>query len=57
MSDTPLLEVEHLEVLFGVRRGLLGRAVEHVHAVDDVTVALSEGACATTGNSSFVVIA
>jgi oligopeptide/dipeptide ABC transporter ATP-binding protein len=38
-----MLEVEHLEVLFPVRRGLLGRAVEQVHAVDDVTVALSEG--------------
>jgi oligopeptide/dipeptide ABC transporter ATP-binding protein len=39
----PLLEVEHVRVLFGVRRGLLGRALEHVHAVDDVTLTLSEG--------------
>jgi oligopeptide/dipeptide ABC transporter ATP-binding protein len=39
----PLIEAEHLKVLFPVRRGLLGRAIEHVHAVDDVTLALGEG--------------
>jgi oligopeptide/dipeptide ABC transporter ATP-binding protein len=38
-----LLEVEHLKVLFPVRRGLLGRTREHVHAVDDVTLSLAEG--------------
>jgi oligopeptide/dipeptide ABC transporter ATP-binding protein len=44
VSTAPLLlEAEHLEVLFPIRRGLLGRAVEHVHAVDDVTIALREG--------------
>jgi peptide/nickel transport system ATP-binding protein len=39
----PLLEADHLQVLFPVRRGLLGRATEQVHAVDDVTLALREG--------------
>jgi oligopeptide/dipeptide ABC transporter ATP-binding protein len=39
----PLLEVKHLKVLFAVRRGLLGRSPEEVHAVDDVTLTLSEG--------------
>jgi oligopeptide/dipeptide ABC transporter ATP-binding protein len=38
-----LLEVEHLQVLFPVRRGVLGRAREHVHAVDDVSLHLAEG--------------
>jgi oligopeptide/dipeptide ABC transporter ATP-binding protein len=38
-----LLEVEHLKVFFPVRRGVLGRAREHVHAVDDVSLHLAEG--------------
>jgi oligopeptide/dipeptide ABC transporter ATP-binding protein len=38
-----LLEADHLQVLFPVRRGLLGRSTEQVHAVDDVTLALREG--------------
>ena len=39
----PLLEIEHLKVLFPVRAGLLGRTRAHVHAVDDVTLSLAEG--------------
>jgi len=39
----PLLDVQHLQVLFPVRRGLLRRSVEYVHAVDDVTLVLNEG--------------
>jgi peptide/nickel transport system ATP-binding protein len=40
----PVLEVEHLKLLFPVKRGvLLERAVEHVHAVNDVTFSLPEG--------------
>jgi oligopeptide/dipeptide ABC transporter ATP-binding protein len=38
-----LLEIDHLRVLFPVRGGLLGRTHAHVHAVDDVTLQLSEG--------------
>jgi oligopeptide/dipeptide ABC transporter ATP-binding protein len=41
--DVPLLEAEHLRVLFPVRAGVLGRTREHVHAVDDVTLWLDEG--------------
>ncbi len=41
---TPLLEVEHLQVLFPIRRGLaVSRRAGHVHAVDDVTFRLGEG--------------
>ena len=40
----PLLDVEHLRVLFPVKSGaVVTRTVAHVHAVDDVTFALQEG--------------
>jgi peptide/nickel transport system ATP-binding protein len=40
----PLLDVEHLRVLFPVKSGaVVARTVGHVHAVDDVTFALQEG--------------
>ncbi|MDX6717905.1 MAG: peptide/nickel transport system ATP-binding protein [Solirubrobacteraceae bacterium] len=40
----PLLEVEHLEVRFPVRSGVLvQRTVASVHAVDDVSLSLGEG--------------
>jgi len=40
----PLLEVEHLRVLFPVKSGtVVARTVGHVHAVDDVSFALHEG--------------
>jgi oligopeptide/dipeptide ABC transporter ATP-binding protein len=43
-DDGPLLEVDHLEVLFPVHsRSLFGGTVAHVHAVDDVTLRLAEG--------------
>src|ERR1700755_1243326 len=39
-----LLDVEHLEVHFPVRSGVLvSRTVGHVHAVDDVSFTLQEG--------------
>ncbi len=42
MSDTPLLEADHLEVLFPVRsRKLLAGVSAYVHAVDDVTLSLT----------------
>jgi oligopeptide/dipeptide ABC transporter ATP-binding protein len=43
-SGKPLLEVEHLRVLFPIKSGLLiDRQVGQVHAVDDVTLTLHEG--------------
>ena len=42
---TPLLEVEHLKLHFPIKGGIvLDREVARVHAVDDVTFALEEGA-------------
>jgi oligopeptide/dipeptide ABC transporter ATP-binding protein len=39
-----LLEVEHVQVLFPIKSGVIvSRAVGHVHAVDDVSFALHEG--------------
>jgi oligopeptide/dipeptide ABC transporter ATP-binding protein len=43
-AGPPLLEVEHLEVRFPVRSGMLvARTVASVHAVDDVSFSLGEG--------------
>jgi oligopeptide/dipeptide ABC transporter ATP-binding protein len=43
-NGTPLLEVEHLQVLFPVKSGaVIARTVGHVHAVDDVSFELREG--------------
>jgi len=39
----PLLEVQHVKKYFPIRKGLLGREVAQVHAVDDVTFAVSQG--------------
>jgi peptide/nickel transport system ATP-binding protein len=43
-APTPLLAVEHLRIYFPVSSSrLLARSTGHVHAVDDVTLTLSEG--------------
>jgi peptide/nickel transport system ATP-binding protein len=43
-NGAPLLEVEHLRVLFPVKSGaVIARTVGHVHAVDDVSFELREG--------------
>jgi len=43
-DGSPLLEVEHLRVLFPVKAGaVVARTVGHVHAVDDVSFELREG--------------
>jgi glyoxylase-like metal-dependent hydrolase (beta-lactamase superfamily II) len=43
-AGTPLLEVEHIKLHFPIKKGLLiDREVARVHAVDDVTFALTEG--------------
>jgi oligopeptide/dipeptide ABC transporter ATP-binding protein len=43
-GSAPVLEVEHLKQYFPVKRGILvERAVDYVHAVNDVTFSLNEG--------------
>jgi oligopeptide/dipeptide ABC transporter ATP-binding protein len=43
-GQQPLLEVEHAQLYFPVRAGILiGRTLGHVHAVDDVSLRLQEG--------------
>jgi oligopeptide/dipeptide ABC transporter ATP-binding protein len=43
-ADAPLVEAEHLELYFPVKKGtLLDRTVGYVHAVDDVCFSLREG--------------
>jgi peptide/nickel transport system ATP-binding protein len=39
----PLVAVEALKKYFSVRKGVLGREIARVHAVDDVTLSVSEG--------------
>jgi len=39
----PLVEVRHVKKYFPIRKGVLGREVARVHAVDDVTFGVSEG--------------
>lgn len=40
---TPLLEVKNLKTYFPVKKGLLGREVARVHAVDDISFTLNAG--------------
>ena len=43
-SGTALMEVDHLQMLFPVKSGLvIDRTVGHVHAVDDVSFTIREG--------------
>jgi oligopeptide/dipeptide ABC transporter ATP-binding protein len=43
-NAAPLVEVEHLKVFFTIKSGLfIDREVAHVHAVNDVSLAVSEG--------------
>jgi oligopeptide/dipeptide ABC transporter ATP-binding protein len=43
-NGTPLLDIEHLRVLFPIKSGLIiDRQVGQVHAVDDVSLSLREG--------------
>ncbi len=43
-SDKPLLEAEHLQLYFPVKKGIVvDRTIGHVHAVDDCSIALREG--------------
>ena len=38
-----LVEVRSLKKYFPIRKGVLAREVERVHAVDDVTLSVAEG--------------
>jgi len=43
-NGLPLMEAEHLRVLFPIKQGIVvDRTVGHVHAVDDVSFTLNEG--------------
>ena len=43
-GPSPMLEIEHAQLYFRVRAGVLvDRTVAHVHAVDDVSLQLQEG--------------
>ena len=42
-GGAPLLEVESLKKYFPINKGVLGREVARVHAVDDVTFSVHEG--------------
>jgi oligopeptide/dipeptide ABC transporter ATP-binding protein len=43
-ADAPLLEAEHLQLYFPIKHGvLLDRTIGNVHAVDDVSLRLTEG--------------
>ena len=42
-DEIPLLEVRNLKVHFPIRKGLLGRVVDHVRAVDDVSFDVYRG--------------
>jgi oligopeptide/dipeptide ABC transporter ATP-binding protein len=43
-GSAPLLEVEHLQVHFPIKRGVMvDRTIGHVHAVDDVSLRVEEG--------------
>ena len=42
-NGTPLVEVVHVKKYFPIRKGVLAREVARVHAVDDVSFAVTEG--------------
>jgi oligopeptide/dipeptide ABC transporter ATP-binding protein len=42
-GGAPLVEVQNVKKYFPIRKGVLGREVARVHAVDDVTFAVQEG--------------
>jgi oligopeptide transport system ATP-binding protein len=41
--NKPLVDVQHLQKYFPVRRGILARTVAHVKAVDDISFQIGEG--------------
>lgn len=43
MSNQPLLEVKNLKQYFPIKGGILGRTVNHVKAVDDISFEVFEG--------------
>lgn len=47
MTENTLIDVQDLEVLFPIRKGILQRTVGHIHAVDQVSFTI--GRCETLG--------
>ena len=43
MTTKPLLKVEGLKKYFPIKKGILGKTVGHVKAVDDVSFYVNEG--------------
>lgn len=43
MTETNLLEIQNLEVLFPIKKGILHRTVGHVHAVDRISFTIKKG--------------
>jgi oligopeptide/dipeptide ABC transporter ATP-binding protein len=43
MSDTNLIEVQHLKKFFPIKRGLFSKTIGHVKAVDDVSFTIRRG--------------
>src|SRR6186997_330547 len=43
MSDTNLIEVQHLKKYFPIKRGLFSKTIGHVKAVDDVSFTIRRG--------------
>jgi oligopeptide/dipeptide ABC transporter ATP-binding protein len=42
-DDRPLIETVGLEKLFPIKKGVMGRVVDHVHAVDGVSLSIKKG--------------
>ncbi len=42
-SSKPLMQCDHLKVYFPIKKGLLQRTVDHVKAVDDISITIPEG--------------
>lgn len=42
-ADSPLLAIRHLNVWFPIKKGILRRTVDHVRAVDDVSLDIPQG--------------
>ncbi|MFP3359526.1 ATP-binding cassette domain-containing protein, partial [Planococcus sp. SIMBA_143] len=43
MTENPLLKVENLKQYFPIKGGLLGRTVNNVKAVDDISFTIGRG--------------
>ena len=48
-APKPLLEIKNLKMHFPIKRGIMGRTVGHVKAVDDVSLTIHEGEVVGSG--------